>query len=102
MEGIFNKEKPVLRGRFVFEFRPKEKYLNKEENFICSVNQGEIINIRTEYGKVQGLQDINIALFGTEKAPAGLTYLHTTTLTFLFKEMSFPNILNLTPLEEDD
>ena len=28
--------------------------------------------------------------------------LHTATLTFLFKEMSFPNVLDLDPLEEDD
>ena len=29
-------------------------------------------------------------------------FLHTTTLTFLFKEMSFPNILELNPLDEED
>ena len=89
-------------GQPTFEFRPKQKFLNKEENFICSVNQGDIINIRSEYGEQEGYKDHNIVLFGSEKAPAGHTFLHLATLTFMFKEMSFPNILNLNPLEEKE
>ena len=32
-----------------FKFIIAEKFRNKEENFICSVNRGDIINIRSEY-----------------------------------------------------
>ena len=102
VEGITNKAKPSYRANPIYEFRPKQKFLNKDENFICSVNQGDIINIRSEYGKQQGYKDHNIVLFGKEKAPAGSTFLHLATLTFLFKEMSFPNILELDPLDEED
>ena len=49
VEGIYDREKPFYTARANFEFRPEPKYLNKEENFICSVNQGDIINIRSEY-----------------------------------------------------
>ena len=58
VEGIVNREKPFFRGTPVFEFRPREKYLNKEENFICSVNQGEIINIRSDYTEIFTKQDV--------------------------------------------
>ena len=89
-------------GYSTYEFRPKQNFLNKDENFICSVNQGDIINIRSEYGEQQGYKDHNIVLFGSEKAPAGNTFLHLATLTFMFKEMSFPNILEMNPLEEKE
>ena len=119
IEGIENWEKPILKGTPVFEFRPVEKHLNKEENFICSVNQGDIINIRSDYTEnINGIdaytdnfRDDDIVnydlLFTTPHKGYGILgfqgpYLHTTTLTFLFKEMSFPNILDLNPLEEDD
>ena len=121
IEGIENWEKPVLKGTPVFEFRPVEKHLNKEENFICSVNQGDIINIRSDYtenitGK-DALSDnfrdediVNYGVFFTTEYKGGNIpgfnfrgpFLHLTTLTFLFKEMSFPNILELNPLDEED
>ena len=90
-----------------FKFIIAEKFRNKEENFICSVNRGDIINIRSEYteGKVDIYSDtytsfpiynytlpsrgVSKLLFGPYK-----NSLHITTLTFLFKEMSFPNVLN--------
>ena len=37
------------RGEMKFKFIIAEKFKNKEENFICSVNQGDIINIKSEY-----------------------------------------------------
>ena len=118
IEGIENRERPILKGTPVFEFRPVEKHLNKEENFICSVNQGDIINIRSDYtenltGKNEpfgSYRDDDIInhdiLFTTPSKGYGIVgfhgpYLHTTTLTFLFKEMGFPNILDLDPLEEE-
>ena len=114
VEGVENMERPIFRGTPVFEFRPLEKYLNKEENFICSVNQGDIINIRSEYKenppekKEDDIVDFDI-LFTTKLKGSGIPgydfqvpFLHLATLTFLFKEMSFPNILDLDPLEEDD
>ena len=89
-----------------FKFIIVEKFRNKEENFICSVNRGDIINIRSEY--TEGKSDlvsrshasfpiynytlpsrgVRKLLFGPYKHS-----LHTATLTFLFKEMSFPNVL---------
>ena len=89
-----------------FKFIIAEKFRNKEENFICSVNRGDIINIRSEYteGKVDIYSDTHASfpiynyrtptrvdklLFGPYKHS-----LHTATLTFLFKEMSFPNVLD--------
>ena len=113
IEGIENRERPIFKGIPVFEFRPLEKYLNKEENFICSVNQGDIINIRSEYTEIppeKNNDDDDIVnydiLFTTKFKGSGLPgydfqipFLHITTLTFLFKEMSFPNILELDPLE---
>ena len=116
-EGIEKWEKPVFKGTPVFEFRPVEKHLNKEENFICSVNQGEIINIRSDYTEnltgiidpFDGVNDddiVNYGIFFTTEYKGGNIpgfnfrgpFLHITTLTFLFKEMSFPNILELDPL----
>ena len=116
IEGIENIENPIFKGTPVFEFRPVEKHLNKEENFICSVNQGDIINIRSDYTEnppekkdlFDDIIDYDI-LFTTKLKGSGvpgynfgIPFLHITTLTFLFKEMSFPNILDLDPLEDDD
>ena len=89
-----------------FKFIIAEKFRNKEENFICSVNQGDIINIRSEYN--EGKVDINsdthasFPIFNYRKLRREEKLiierykrsLHTATLTFLFKEMSFPNVLN--------
>ena len=88
-----------------FKFILKEKFKNKEENFICSVNQGDIINIRSEY-KEEKIELHNKPNYVTipiynyykpgEKKPVFdvfINSLHLTTLTFLFKEISFPNVL---------
>ena len=88
-----------------FKFIIAEKFKNKEENFICSVNQGDIINIRSEYeegdidvfsGAYASFPFGNYSKPGEEKKKLDkkFYFLHTTTLTFLFKEMSFPNVLN--------
>ena len=89
-----------------FKFIIAEKFRNKEENFICSVNQGDIINIRSEYeeGKVDISSDTHASfpIFNYRKLRREEKLilerykcsLHTATLTFLFKEMSFPNVLN--------
>ena len=88
-----------------FKFIIEEKFKSKDENFICSVNRGDIINIRSEY--VENNFDLfaspieSIPLFFYEvlkgeerKYNNSRKSLHTATLTFLFKEMSFPNVLN--------
>ena len=91
-----------------FEFIIAEKFRNKEENFICSVNRGDIINIRSEYeeSEVDFLSDTHVSFITYNyKKPEGEVdnynkehySLHTATLTFLFKEMSFPNVLELNP-----
>ena len=89
-----------------FKFILKEKFKNKEENFICSVNQGDIINIRSEYKEEKiEIHDkpnyVTIPIYNYykpgKKKPVFdvfINSLHITTLTFLFKEMSFPNVLN--------
>ena len=89
-----------------FKFIIAKKFRNKEENFICSVNRGDIINIRSEY--TEGEIDIaspthsSIPIYNyrrlakvdkINKGPYEHS-LHTATLTFLFKEMSFPNVLD--------
>ena len=113
LEGSIRKN-PYYTGIPVFEFRPKQKYLNKEENFICSVNQGDIINIKTEYTENIKPKDENLVddrgmidtlpmhFFRESGLLHKRFFLHLATLTFLFKEMSFPNILKLEPLDEED
>ena len=83
-----------------FKFIISEKFKNKEENFICSVNRGDIINIRSEYDE-RGFSGNGYTSFvllnGINEDLGGIGFLektlHTATLTFLFKEMSFPNVL---------
>ena len=91
-----------------FKFIIAEKFKNKEENFICSVNRGDIINIRSEYE--EGEADYSAKkhfsyllpnYYDTKGEPpepyvaeGEIHSLHTATLTFLFKEMSLPNVLN--------
>ena len=88
-----------------FKFIIAEKFRNKEENFICSVNRGDIINIRSEYeeSEVDYFSDTHTSfpLYNYDNLKGRpLNFrpddysLHTATLTFLFKEMSFPNVLN--------
>ena len=93
------------RGEMEFKFIIAEKFKNKEENFICSVNRGDIINIKSEYeeGELDVISDTHVTLHFSnysklkEKVASffkNKISLHTATLTFLFKEMSFPNVLN--------
>ena len=96
------------RADITFKFIIAEKFRNKEENFICSVNRGDIINIRSEYeeGKLDVFSDTHASFlfvnyFYTTGKLADFDILaeeafslHTATLTFLFKEMSFPNVLD--------
>ena len=93
------------RAEMKFKFIIVEKFKNKEENFICSVNRGDIINIKSEYeeGKLDVTSDTHVTLhfsnYSKLKEKVASFYkntisLHTATLTFLFKEMSFPNVLN--------
>ena len=103
-------DKHTYIGAPFIDFRPNPKYLNKEKNFFCSVKQGDIINIMCEYTEtiIPGDKSyINkkgelIAFpfdfhFGKSN---NKYYLHLATLTFLFKEMSFPNISILDPLDD--
>ena len=91
------------RATNTFKFLINEKFKNKEENFICSVNRGDIINIRSEFGESK-LDDETrphtAVLMRSNNNPIkkinikeGFS-LHLATLTFLFKEMSFPNVLD--------
>ena len=86
-----------------FKFIIAEKFRNKEENFICSVNRGDIINIRSEYTEDEidhssrtraSFLLYNYDLSGPFFYDMKDYSLHTATLTFLFKEMSFPNVLD--------
>ena len=99
-----NLENDSLDADIKFKFIMPDRFRNKEENFICSVNRGDIINIRSEY------TEDKIVLDPSEKITSLLmnnyderrkfkfslfpSSLHIATLTFLFKEMSFPNVLN--------
>ena len=105
--NIIESEKLNRRsGEMEFKFIIAEKFRNKEENFICSVNRGDIINIRSDYEEsvVTVFSDISFSLkinnhidpTSDPRSNKEEDYysLHTATLTFLFKEMSFPNVLN--------
>ena len=98
------KHEEGYRGEMEFKFIMAEKFRNKEENFICSVNRGDIINIKSEYeeGELDVISDTHVTLHFSnysklkEKVASffkNKNSLHTATLTFLFKEMSFPNVL---------
>ena len=91
------------RATNTFKFIIAEKFKNKEENFICSVNRGDIINIRSEFGesKIDDETRPHVAILirsynnPIEKINIKEGFsLHLATLTFLFKEMSFPNVLD--------
>ena len=91
------------RATNTFKFIIAEKFKNKEENFICSVNRGDIINIRSEFGesKIDDETRPHVAILirsynnPIEKPNIKEGFsLHLATLTFLFKEMSFPNVLD--------
>ena len=90
-----------------FQFKPKPKYLRKDENFLCSVNEGDIINIRSEFTEEKGEFDKwalpipfkDIYKHYLDIRTGDESFVHLATLTFLFKEMSFPNILELEPVD---
>ena len=105
IRNIKNEEDFYFKAEPVFKFIIEEKFKSKDENFICSVNRGDIINIRSEF--VENNFDLfaspieSIPLFFYEvlkgeerKYNNSRKSLHTATLTFLFKEMSYPNVLN--------
>ena len=95
-----------------FKFKPQPEYLQKDENFLCSVNEGDIINIRSEFTEEKGEFDkwaLPIPLKDVYKRYLDIkigneSFTHLATLTFLFKEISFPNVLDLDPLDilDDD
>ena len=97
-----NLESDSLDSDIDFKFIIAERFKNKEENFICSVNRGDIINIRSEYKEdiVEIASETYTSLLvnnynNRKKFQFSMfpTSLHLATLTFLFKEMSFPNVL---------
>ena len=107
LHAVFSKYQYM--GSPHFEFRPNPKYLNKDKNFICSVKQGEIINIKSEYtetiipGDESYIDEKGYLIafpysFKLGSSDKNKYFLHLATLTFLFKEMSFPDISDLDPL----
>ena len=107
--GLYN-DKNRYMSNTLFEFRPNPKYLNVDKNFICPVKRGDIINIRSEYTETiipdgesfisegEYIRAIYYDLIKQEKIKKTNKSLHLATLTFSFKEMSFPDISNLDPL----
>ena len=99
-----NLENDSLDADIKFKFIIAEKFRNKEENFICSVNRGDIINIRSEFteDKIKIASSATYTSLLVNNHNDGRKFilridpysLHTATLTFLFKEMSFPNVLD--------
>ena len=105
--GLYN-DKNRYMSNTLFEFRPNPKYLNVDKNFICPVKRGDIINIRSEYtesiipdGESFISEGEYIRAIYYELIQRDITKrktnksLHLATLTFSFKEMSFPDISNL-------
>ena len=96
---LYGEENRKYDSTIEFKFIIAEKFRNKEENFICSVNRGDIINIKSEYeeSEIDLLSDTHVSFPISNYEGAirkeGTYSLHTATLTFLFKEMSFPNVL---------
>ena len=107
--GLYN-DKNRYMSNTLFEFRPNPKYLNVDKNFICPVKRGDIINIRSEYTETiipdgesfisegEYIRAIYYYLIKKEKIKKTNKSLHLATLTFSFKEMSFPDIADLDPL----
>ena len=102
--GILNKYRYMSNS--FFEFRPESKYLN-EKNFICPVERGDIINIKSEYTETIISNDNSFVndegyliafpypFVKSERSNLNKYFLHLSTLTFSFKEMSFPDISDL-------
>ena len=111
--GLYN-DKNRYMSNTLFEFRPNPKYLNVDKNFICPVKRGDVINIRSEYtesiipdgesfiSEGEYIRAIYHNLIKSEtlivNKKAYKYFLHLATLTFSFKEMSFPDISYLDPL----
>ena len=106
-------EKYFYMGFPFFEFRPNIKNLNYDKNFICQVKKGDIINIKSEYTETvitdNTIFDNNINIKAYPYAffnyPANddeifTSFLHLATLTFMFKETSFPDISDLAPIKK--
>ena len=107
-------EKYFYMGFPFFEFRPNIKNLNYDKNFICPVKKGDIINIKSEYTETvitdNTIFDDNINIkaypysffnYPVNDGDELKTYfLHLATLTFMFKETSFPDISDLVPLNK--
>ena len=106
-------EKYSYMGFPFFEFRPNIKDLNYDENFICPVKKGDIINIKSEYTETvitdNTIFDANVNIKAYPYAfrkdffkndEFATYFLHLATLTFMFKESSFSNISDLTALNK--
>ena len=106
-------EKYLYMGLPFFEFRPNIKNLNYDENFICPVKKGDIINIKSEYTETiitdNTIFDANVNikaypyafrkdLFKDDEFSS--YFLHLATLTFMFKETSFSDISDLAALKK--
>ena len=114
IKKFLENEKYRYMGSPNFEFRPNQKYLNEEKKFICPVIQGDMINIVSEYteeiipedesyiNEKGNLKALPFPFFKLSPSIRNKYFLHLATLTFLFKEMSFPNISDLDPLEENN
>ena len=115
VDTVLNRLSSLLLDKYQYigapfiEFRPNPKYLNEDKNFICSVKKGDIINIKCEYTETiisgdDGYVDDKGYLIAFPYKFVDLEngnnkfFLHLATLTFLFKEMSFPDISDLDPL----
>ena len=108
--GLYN-DKNKYMSNTLFEFRPNPKYLNVDKNFICPVKRGDVINIRSEYTEsiipdgesfISEGEYIRAIYYNfindLDRIKKTNKNLHLATLTFSFKEMSFPDISNLDPL----
>ena len=106
-------EKYSYMGFPFFEFRPNIKDLNYDKNFICPVKKGDIINIKSEYTETvitdNTIFDANVNIkaypyvfrkdfFKNDEFAS--YFLHLATLTFMFKETSFPDISDLAALKK--
>ena len=106
-------EKYSYMGFPFFEFRPNIKDLNYDENVICPVKKGDIINIKSEYTETvitdNTIFDANVNIKAYPYAfrkdifknnEFSSYFLHLATLTFMFKETSFPDISDLAALKK--
>ena len=106
-------EKYFYMGFPFFEFRPNIKNLDYDKNFICPVKKGDIINIKSEYTETvitdNTIFDANINIkaypyhffnYPNVNDELNTYFLHLATLTFMFKETSFPDISDLTALKK--